>query len=61
MATLAVRPRRNDYRHGDKHQSAIKSIPRQIFYLPVDILCMPSTNHGDQRKSGRADRRWRAY
>ena len=27
MATLAVRPRRNGYRHGDKLQSAIKSIP----------------------------------
>ena len=26
-ATLAVRPRRNGYRHGDKLQSAIKSIP----------------------------------
>jgi hypothetical protein len=27
MATLAVRPRRNGYRHGDKLQSVIKSIP----------------------------------
>jgi hypothetical protein len=31
-ATLAVRPRRNSYRHGDKLQSAIKSIP------PWDLL-----------------------
>jgi hypothetical protein len=35
--------------------------PREIFYFPVDILCVPSTNHGDQRKSGCADRRRRAY
>jgi hypothetical protein len=35
--------------------------PREIFYLPVDILCVPSTNHGDQRKSERVDRRRRAY
>jgi hypothetical protein len=27
MTTLVVRPRRNGYRHGDKLQSAIKSIP----------------------------------
>jgi hypothetical protein len=35
--------------------------PREIFYLLRDILCVPSTNHGDQRKSGHVDRRRRAY
>jgi hypothetical protein len=34
-------------------------LPREIFYLPMDILCVPSTNRGDQCKSGCADLRRR--
>ena len=29
--------------------------PAIFFYLPVDIHCVPSTNHGDRRESGHAD------
>jgi hypothetical protein len=51
--TLAVRPRRNGYRRGDKPPSRPHLLPREIFYLPVDIHCVPGTNHGDRRESGR--------
>jgi hypothetical protein len=58
-ATPAVRPRRNGYRHGDKPPPRPHLLPREIFYLPVDIHCVPGTNHGDQRESGRVDHRRR--
>jgi hypothetical protein len=57
--TPAVRPHRNSYRHGDKLPLRPHLLPREIFYLPVDIHCVPSTNHGDRRDSGRVDHRWR--
>jgi hypothetical protein len=33
--------------------------PARSFYLPVDIHCVPSTNHGDQRESECAGHRRR--
>jgi hypothetical protein len=57
--TSAVRPRRKGYRHGDKLTLRPHLLPREIFYLPVDIHCVPGKNHGDRRKSGRADHRRR--
>jgi hypothetical protein len=57
--TPAVRPRRNGYRHGDKLPLRPHLLPRKIFYLLVDIHCVPDTNYGNRRKSGRADHRRR--
>jgi hypothetical protein len=53
--TPAVRPRRNGYMHGDKLPLRPHLLPHKIFYLPVDIHCVPDTNHGDRRKSRCAD------
>jgi hypothetical protein len=33
--------------------------PARSFYLPVNIHCVPNTNHGDRRESGCADHRRR--
>jgi hypothetical protein len=57
--TPAVRPRRNDYMHGDKLPLRPYLPPREIFHLPVNIHSMPGMNPGDRRKSGRVDHRRR--
>jgi hypothetical protein len=51
--TPAVRPRRTATGAGDKIPPRPNPLTREIFYLPVDIHCMPSTNHGDRRESER--------
>jgi hypothetical protein len=57
--TLAVRPCRNGYRHGDKLPLRPYLPPREIFHLPVNIHSVPGTNPDDRRKSERADHRRR--
>jgi hypothetical protein len=58
-AISVVLPRRNSYKCGDKPPPRPHLLPCKIFYLPVDIHCVPGTNHGNRRESERADHRRR--
>jgi hypothetical protein len=51
----AVRPRRNGYRRGDKPPPRPHLLPCEIFYLPVDIHCVPGTNPGARITGGEGD------
>jgi hypothetical protein len=57
--TPAVRPRRKDYRHGDKLPLRPYLPLCEIFHVPVNIHSVPDMNPSDRHKSGRADHRRR--
>jgi hypothetical protein len=52
-ATPAVRPRRTATGTVVSFCREPIRVPTRSFYLPVNIHCVPSTNHGDRRESRR--------